>query len=287
MKSEAQLSRHQLLFQQVVLIYQMPKIGSQTIEATLRQWAVPWPILRFHYLSAAFARTLRHGLTSPQADPAWKQNAQLQLNSLRETARTMRWRRFLCLCGFKLPKIYVITGVRELIGLVLASIFENYSYFAPTIQELTVEKCRDALMHPKTFKTLRDWFDLELKPFTGVNVFGNPFPCERGYAIYENQFARVLVYRFESMNQLPSLLSQFLHLEIPALVNSNLGDAKQYADQYRSVRDQLSLPLEFVTELYDTRMMRHFYSEAERRQFLAKWTQPQLQPRKTPNTRNM
>jgi hypothetical protein len=142
-------------------------------------------------------------------------------------------------------------------------------------------------MHPKTFKTLRDWFDLELKPFTGVNVFGNPFPCERGYAIYENQFARVLVYRFESMNQLPSLLSQFLHLEIPALVNSNLGDAKQYADQYRSVRDQLSLPLEFVTELYDTRMMRHFYSEAERRQFLAKWTQPQLQPRKTPNTRNM
>src|SRR5580765_180458 len=158
MKSEAQLSRHQLLFQQVVLIYQMPKIGSQTIEATLRQCAVPWPILRFHYLSPAFARTLRHGLTSPQADPAWKQNAQLQLNSLREKARTMRWRRLLCLCGFKLPKLYVITGVRELIGLVLASIFENYSYFAPTIQEMTVEKCRDALMHPKTFKTLRDWF---------------------------------------------------------------------------------------------------------------------------------
>jgi Putative capsular polysaccharide synthesis protein len=276
MKSEAQLTRHQLLFRQVVLIYQMPKIGSQTIEATLRRYAVPWPILRFHYLSPAFASTLRHGLTSPQADPAWKQNAQLQLNSLREKARAMRWRRLLCFCGFKLPKLYVITGVRELIGLVLASIFENYAYFAPKIEEMTVEKCRNALMHPKTFKTLRDWFDLELKPFTGVNVFRNPFPYEHGYAIYENRFARVLVYRFESMNQLPKLLSQFLHLEIPALVNSNLGDSKQYADQYRSVRDQLSLPAEFVTELYDTRMMRHFYSGAERGQYLAKWTQPQL-----------
>jgi len=83
------------------------------------------------------------------------------------------------------------------------------------------------------------------------------------------------------------LLSQFLHLEIPALVNSNLGDSKEYADRYRSVRDQLTLPVEFVTELYDTRMMGHFYSEAERRQFLAKWTQPQLQPRNTLNTRKM
>jgi hypothetical protein len=276
MISDAQRSRRELLSGQVVLIYQMPKIGSQTIEATLRQCAVPWPILRFHYLSSTFATTLRHGLTSPQADTAWKQNAQLQLNSLREKARTMRWRRVLCYCGFRFPKLYVITGVRELIGLVLASIFENYAYFAPKIEEMTVEKCRDALMHPKTFKTLRDWFDLELKPFTGVNVFGSPFPYEHGYAIYENRFARVLVYRFESMNQLPALLSQFLHLEIPALVNSNLGGSKQYADQYRSVRDQLTLPSEFVSELYDTRMMRHFYSDAERRQFLAKWTEPQL-----------
>jgi hypothetical protein len=276
MNPDARLSRRQLLLRRAILIYQMPKIGSQTIEATLRQYSVPWPVYRFHYLSAAFAKTLRHGLTSPKAEPSWKQNTQRQLDSIHETARTIRWRRLLCYSGFKLPRLCVITGVRELIGLVLASIFENYTYFAPNIESMTVEKCREALLHPKTFKTLRDWFDLELKAFTGIDVFRTAFPSNRGYDTYENRFAKLLVYRFEAMDQLPALLSQFLQREIPALSNSNVGDSKQYADQYRYVRDHLTLPSDFVSALYDAKMMRHFYSAEERQQLQAKWTSQKI-----------
>jgi hypothetical protein len=250
----------------------MPKIGSQTIEATLRQCSVPWPVFRFHYLSSAFAKTLRHGLTSPQAELSWKQNTQRQLDSIRQTARIIRWRRVLCFCGFKLPKLTVITGVRELIGLVLASIFENYTYFAPDIESMTTDRCRDALLHPKTFKTLRNWFDYELKSCTGIDVFGSPFPCHRGYATYENRFAKVLVYRFESMDQLPGLLSEFLQWNISALVTTNVGESKAYADQYRTVRDELRLPGDFVTALHETKMMRHFYSPSERERFHSQWT---------------
>jgi hypothetical protein len=271
MKPEMQSAWRELLRRRVVLIYQMPKIGSQTIEATLRQFSVPWPVFRFHYLSASFAKTLRHGLTSPNADASWKESTRLQLDTIRETARAIRWRRVLCYCGFNISPLLVITGVRELIGLVLASIFENYTYFAPDIQSMTVDRCREALLHPKTFKTLRDWFDLELKACTGIDVFRSAFRCERGYAIYENRFANVLVYRFEAMEQLPGILSGFLKLPIPALVNSNLGDSKQYAEQYRTVREQLTLPADFVTSLYDTKMMTHFYSREERQQFSSKW----------------
>ena len=74
-------------------------------------------------------------------------------------------------CGFGVPKLEIITGVRELISLMLASIFENYRYFAPKFDCLTVEKCRDVLLHAKTFKTIRDWFDLELKSFSGLDVY--------------------------------------------------------------------------------------------------------------------
>lgn len=178
-----------------------------------------------------------------------------------------------CFCGIKLPKLTVITGVRELIGLVLASIFENYAYFAPDVESMTADKCRDALLHPKTFKTLRNWFDYELKGCTGIDVFRSPFPCERGYATYENRFARVLVYRFESMDQLPVLLGEFLQWKIPSLVNANVGESKQYADRYRSVRDQIKLPRDFVSALYDTKMMRHFYSPDERQRFSSKWAE--------------
>ncbi len=277
MRAQSRFPRRELLFKRLVLIYQMPKIGSQTIEATLRQRSFPHPIYRFHYLSRAFAKTLRNGLRSSTPDPAWKGDAQLQLGSIREMSRIVRLRRLLCLCGCQIPKLEVITGVRELISLVLASIFENYLYFAPKVEAMTVDVCREALLHPKTFKTLRDWFDLELKCFLGINAFRARFPWEQGYAIYENRFARVMVYRFEILDRLPVLLREFLAWEIGELVNSNLGETKSYAEQYRFVKEHLVLPPNFVSALYACKLMRHFYSDQERQRWQAKWTETQPQ----------
>jgi hypothetical protein len=274
MRVRSRFPRRELLFQRLVLIYQMPKIGSQTIEATLRQCSFPHPIYRFHYLSRAFAKTLRRGLSSSTPDPAWKRDARQQLDSIRAMSQVVRLRRLLCLCGCRIPKLQVITGVRELISLVAASIFENYLYFAPNLESMTVDTCREALLHPKTFKTLRDWFDLELKSSLGIDVFKTRFPCEKGYAVFENRFARVLVYRYEALPRLPVLLKEFLDYEIPELVNCNLGESKPYAQQYRFVKEHLRLPADFVTALYDCKMMRHFYLDEERQNWRAKWTAP-------------
>jgi hypothetical protein len=272
MRAKTGSARGQLLFGKLVLIYQMPKVGSQTIEATLRHYPLGYRIYRFHFLSGAFAKTLRRGLTADQPDPAWKQDAQKQLDSMRTISRALRIRRFLSFCGVNIPKLHVITGVREVISLALASIFENDLCFAPEPESMTPEKCREALLHPKTFKTLKNWFDLELRPFIGVDVYGAGFPHEEGYAVYENHFARVLVYRFEAFERLRTLLAKFLHRNIPRLVNFDLGEAKEYGVQYHSVRKALKLPPEFVASLYDCRMMRHFYSENERDRWHARWT---------------
>ena len=248
----------------------MPKIGSQTIEATLQRSDFPAPVLRFHYLSSAFADTLRHGLVSGQPDAQWKHNARLQLNFIRKVSSSIRWRQRLCRCGFRIPKVEIITGVRDLLSLMLASIFENYTYFASDITTMTVEKCRQALLHPKTFRTTKDWFDLELKAFTGIDVFQTRFPFEKNHAIYENRFARVLVYRYESLTALPTLLSRFLNWNIPELVNCNVSDSKEYSDQYRLVKGELSLPPAFVKSVCNFKLMRHFYSASEREQLQAR-----------------
>lgn len=261
----------ELLFGRVVLIYQMPKIGSQAIELTLQQRSFPYPVRRFHYLSAAMTKTVRKGVSSRKPDPAWKRDARQQLNSIREITRLIRLRKWLLIAGFKIPKLEVITGVRELIGLVLSSIFENYLYFAPSIEAMTVERCREALLHPKTFRNLRNWFDLELKRFIGIDVFKTAFACEQGYAIYENRLARLLVYRFEVLPRLPPILQNFLGCPIPELARTNIGAAKAYAAQYGFVREHLRLPAEFVTELYSDKMMRNFYSDEERRKLFAQW----------------
>lgn len=264
----------ELLFQRLVLIYQMPKVGSQTIEATLRRSSFPHPVFRFHYLSEAFAKTLRNGLGSVMPDPAWKRQARVQLEQLQDMSRVVRLRRTLIACGFRIPKLEVITGVRELVSLVLASIFENHLYFAPHLEFLNQSACREVLLHPKTFKTLRDWFDLELKAFLGIDVFRYRFPWKDGCAIYENRFARVLVYRFDALPHLSGVLQSFLGCEIPALSNRNLGTSKAYAQRYESIRRRLRLPADFVSSLYQCSMMQHFFSAEERRRFQIRWAEP-------------
>jgi hypothetical protein len=264
-------SRNERLFGRLVLIYQMPKVGSQTIEATLRRCSFPHPIERFHSLSPAIARTIQQGLSSAKPEEDWKRDAGQQLAAIGSLRSCIRRRKLLRLCGFAVPKLEVITGVRELIGLMLASIFENYRYFAPNYQSLTIEKCREALLHPKTFKTIREWFDLELKSYVGLDVYQKEFPQALGYSIFEKPFARVLVYRFENFEILPSILSKFLGWSVPELASSNLGSSKDYSEQYRSVKEHLRLPADFVADLYGSRLMRHFYSEDERRQWLARW----------------
>lgn len=274
MRAPRLLPPRELLFSRLVLIYQMPKIGSQTIESSLLHSSFPHGIRRFHYLSATLNGAVRRGVRDKGPEPAWKRDAQEQLLAADEISRAIRLRRFLSAFGCG-PKLEVITGVRELIGLVLSSIFENYLYFEPTVQAMTVERCRKALLHPKTLVALRDWFDLELKRFVGIDVFQTAFSTEQGYAVYENRSARVLIYRFEMLSQLPRLLQTFLNWNVPTLLDSNIGAKKLYAEQYRHVRENLRLPKEFVTSLYGDKMMRHFYSEAERQRLFLKWAEPE------------
>jgi hypothetical protein len=255
------------------MIYQMPKVGSQSIEATLRHCSFPYPIHRFHNLSCAIAQTLERGVSSDVPMEAWKRKARDQLRAIGSIQDCIRRRRLFRRCGLGVPKLEVITGVRELIGLMLASIFENYRYFAPRFESLSVEKCREVLLHPKTFKTIRNWFDLELKSFFGLDVYQTSFPQSVGYATFETPFARVLVYRLENFESLLWALSQFLRWQIPELVSSNVSQSKDYARQYRFVKQHLRLPADFVSGLYESRLMRHFYSDEERHRWQAEWAE--------------
>jgi hypothetical protein len=275
MNIQSTVPRRELLFGRLIMIYQMPKVGSQTIQATLRHYTFPHPILRFHSLSSQIVRTLKQGVAAPEPGAAWKRNAQKQIQSVQSIRGCIRIRKFLRLCGFGIPKIEIITGVRELIGLVLAATFENFLYFAPSFECMTVEKCREVLLHPKTFKNLREWFDIELKDFIGIDVYKTSFPKE-GYASYENRFARVLVYRFENFESVPDALSAFLRWDIPDLVNSNLGTSKVYGAQYAFVKERLRLPADFVSDLYHCKPMRHFYTAEELQQGHLRWAEEKV-----------
>jgi hypothetical protein len=257
----------------MLLVYQMPKTGSQTVEATLQRCYLPHQIFRVHYLTSALGSQFRKAMKSHRSDPSWKHLATQQLDTAEMLRRTIRRRRLLRCCGMPLPRLEVITGVRELIGLVLSSVFQNHTFFAREPSELTPELCREVLQRPAMFNWLEQWFDQELKASCGIDVYARTFPREEGYAIYENRHTRVLVYRIEALPHLPRMLREFLGCRAPDVVQRNVGTEKPYADQYMFVRERLRLPMSFVEEKYRTQMMTHFYSNRERKAFALRWSE--------------
>jgi hypothetical protein len=261
-----------LITRPLALVYQMPKTGSQTVETTLKASSLPHLVFRCHYLSRKNAEAIRATVdTAP--DLAWKRDALAQLELLAQLSRALRIRRWLRLCGAPIPRIHVVSAVRDVIGASLSTLFENFVLFVPRPELLTAEKCRELLSDTAkgTCTQFQDWFDLELKRHIGINVYSTPFSWSEGYRLYHNRFAHVLVYRFESISRLLPVLREFLAAPIDALASQNLSESKPYADHYSQVKSALRLPRQFVSEQLESKLMRHFYSPQERDALAAKW----------------
>lgn len=265
-----------VLFGPLLLIYQMPKTGSQTVEATLRGCRLPHHTLRLHFLSRQLAEKVREGLHSGHRNGEWERQTLEQLVCSRQLPRVLRLRKLLRVCGFNIPKVQAISAVREPIGLALSAVFENYFHFFNNLESATLEACREELLKPREHKFVQRWFELELRDMLGIDVYQRPFPSEKGYAIYEGRHACALVYRFEALKLLPVMLREFLGREVKSLINRNIGESKDYGAAYQRAKQALRLPAEFVRAQCQCRMMQHFYSETERRQFERQWSEEVL-----------
>ena len=268
----------ELIFGRVLLLYQMPKAGSQTLEATLRLCGLPHRIVRLHFLSVESGQRINGFISATSPQPAWQSAAAGQMQLLTEITSALRVRKLLVACKVPLRRIEVITAVRDVLGVALSCIFQNHRLFAPQPKDLTIEKCRELLMRPKMCAQFQDWFDTELRSTIGLDVYKEPFPTERGYCQYQNALARVLLYRFEELPRLGPVLEQFLTCNVPPLVNRNLGVEKEYGKAYREVRNSITLPAHFVSTLLKGALMEHFYSKEERDILKQKWSEVDQDP---------
>jgi hypothetical protein len=259
----------------IVLVYQMPKTASQTLEATLRGARLPFPVLRTHFLSPQNVVELRAGLVSKHADPDWQKDAREQLTFIAKFSRALRIRKFLLACRAPVPPLLVICGVRDVLGAALSSIFENHGLLVRGLECLTLEKCRELLSQGPLCAQFQNWFDIELKATLGIDVYATPFPTQTRYALAQNRLARLLIYRFDFLPCITPVLERFVGYSIPALVNANFGHGKVYGPQYEQAKRFVRLAEKVVMRELDSKLMRHFFSSQERAILAQRWIQPE------------
>jgi putative capsular polysaccharide synthesis protein len=264
-----------------VLLYQMGKVGSKTIRDSLQAIELDRPVFHVHFLSPERVKKMarerrRYFGTEKQ-------------HLLRHIWQYQYLRKRIAK-GLDGEKWKIVTLTREPISKNISTFFENleieplddgrrfgiqsdYYDFDIVVDlentEQLVQLFFDRLYHDRPLV----FFDQEIKRVFGIDVFSSEFPVSKGFKIYREEHAEVLLVRLEDLNDCArGAFKEFLNIDNLTLLNTNVGSQKIYAPLYRQVLDAIVLPESYVERIYASKYMRHFYSKAEILKFRARWS---------------
>jgi hypothetical protein len=250
-----------------ILVYQMGKVGSKTIKASLDQLELH--NVHVHVLSERNLHVAAACRRQGPAHPKLMRARQLRA-AIAGTHGLQRWK--------------VITLVREPVARAISGVFQNSSRTMPELATCSDEDafhkvCQRILHDCRRFNEEQDhactWFDLEMKGIFGLNVYAHRFDKAAGYEIYAAEKADVLLMRLESLAECcEAAFSRFLGIADFRLVNANRGCEKPYRDLYRRVLDTLAIPAACLEKIYASRYARHFYTGEEIRSLRNRWSHP-------------
>jgi hypothetical protein len=264
-----------------VLVLQMGKVGSMSVQAGLEEQNLPRRIYHTHFLSSdrtmqteeerrKYFRTDRHNdLLRPWLN-------QFLLNQFRSDRSGKRWK--------------IVTLTREPIARNLSAFFENLvvtklaeagayeiqsDYYG--IDPVTVNVESPSMIAGLFFSHARHdspicFFDSEIRDIFGIDVFDEEFSQDKGYKIYQSERADLLVLKLEKLEDCAkAAFEEFLGIDDFQLVNRNVGARKIYAPLYDATKKNISVPNEYADRLYQSRYMTTFYSDAEIKAARERW----------------
>lgn len=269
----------------LLIVYQMGKVGSSSMVASLQASDLKMPVLQVHFLSPEAIKEVENRYYGPSIgllqDSLWPETRHLFLSYfLRHTLNSKRSQ----------PKWKVISLIRDPVAR-SASVF-FYSVDTPKqnpylpdfykkIQKKTltlpmlIEYFHNALFgDPDEFQLPLRYFDNELKPVLDIDVFKYKFPKQRGYAIYESEYADLLLIKLEKIKDcIKDATREFLGLSDFQLINANLSSQKRYYPIYKEFLGAVKFPRNYLENIYNSKYMHHFYTNAEIEAFYRKWSQ--------------
>ena len=82
----------------------------------------------------------------------------------------------------------------------------------------------------------------------------------------------LLVYQLEKMNSLSGVIKEFIGAKKFQLVPANRAEDKWYNKYYKVTKKNIQLPRSYVDYYYNSKFMKHFYTEEDIQKFYQKWS---------------
>lgn len=273
-----------------VLIYQMGKVGSTSVDFTLKKSGFPHPVYHVHQLHPdGIARTVhdtRESLERTLRNRALDSHTRV-INCLYLRLVLREYEQNLVLyneirANFDRIPWHIITLVRDPVMREISDFFFSLHLY-PALLTLSGEPLRQECLRTladdlrKKFRApspwVLSWFDSELGRVFDIDVYSFPFDLQKGYSILEAGNTRVLVLKLERLSECFSeAMERFLKIRDLGLINQNTARQKHYYETYRHVLDSISLDADLCRSIYQSKYCRHFYSEEERNDCIRRWT---------------
>ena len=267
-----------------VVIYQMGKVGSSSLRDSLLN-AYPGPVFHLHWFlpwrkqdpaqfagsehAADIAREIEH---QRQAARELSPTARIRSRVHEVLYNALVYRRVRAGRG----PVRVITMVRDPVSANLSMFFQRFEQYAgrPFSEEFSVDDILEIFRTRYILSWPVTWFEKELRPRLGIDVFSQPFPHDRGYARFGRGDVELLVLRTECDDAVKErAVAEFLDLPGLRLIKSNVSENKAYAEHYRRFKERIRLPGDVLDPLLESRYARHFYTPEERAAVRSRWIQ--------------
>ncbi|HEX6182567.1 MAG TPA: putative capsular polysaccharide synthesis family protein [Pyrinomonadaceae bacterium] len=257
-----------------VLVYTAPKVASTAVTVALQ--AAGQSVFHVHMISAAGIRGLREAMR-------------------RRGLARMKWDALgLEDIGHALASELIEPRHRaRIVSLVRDPVARNISFYFETLDVLwQTERAHEhvrlerllAEFHER-FQHERgiDWFDNELKPVLGLDVYEHPFPHDKGYQRIDAGPYEVLIMRHDLDDRLKEkCLAELVGVPVVTLTPKNVSAQKPYAEMYREFLRRVEPPEDYVDRLLGSKYARHFYGPDELARFRAKWLKGRAAGRSAP-----
>jgi hypothetical protein len=249
-----------------IVVFQMGKVGSRTVYRSLRSLGLPRPMHHVHVLNEldVLEERVRRLYPNPVGTLAEIDKGRALRRRI-QRSRGTHW--------------HVITLVRDPVQRDVSSFFHNLTEVIPDVyerharDEITLTELRCAFLDRYDHDSPLGWFETQLEPVFGIDVFAEPFDTDAGCATYQSPTAKLLVIRLENLGTHgKEAIREFLGLDEFELVRANLARNKQYGNLYAAFGRSVTLPASYLARMYDSRIARHFYTDSEIEAFKERWT---------------
>ena len=172
----------------------------------------------------------------------------------------------------------VICLVREPLARNVSAFFQSLEKYYPDYRNY---KYKEAVLESFLYKYNHHWpdlwFDLEIMDVFDFDPFSERFPRRQGYQIYEVKHGEILIIRLEDADKvIPEAIEEFLEIKGAEMATANSITRRHNGTRigkiYNEFMETAQFPEGFLNAIYDTRYAKHFYSKKELKNFKRKWS---------------